>query len=64
VRDGDRERAEGQLPVGALVTEAFGDGDRAAQALVDARRPGEQRAVGRVSARQAISPVSFWYASA
>ena len=45
VRDGDGERAERQLPVGAFVPEALGDGERALQAVVDARRPREQRTV-------------------
>ena len=43
--DRDGERAERELPVGALVTELLGDGDRALEAVVDARRAGEQRAV-------------------
>ena len=46
--DRDGERAERELPVRALVAEALGRGDRAAQAEVDARRAGEQRAVRRV----------------
>ncbi len=45
VRDGDGERAERQLPVGALVPEALGDGERALEAVVDARGPGEERTV-------------------
>ena len=43
--DGDGETTEGELPVGSLVAEPLGDGERALQAVVDAGRPGEQRAV-------------------
>ena len=45
VGDGDRERAERELPVGPFVIELLRDRDGAPQAQVDARRPGEQRAV-------------------
>ncbi len=45
VRDRDGERAERQLPVGTVVPEPLGDRERALQAVVDARRPGEQGAV-------------------
>jgi hypothetical protein len=39
------ERAQRQLPVRSLVAEVLGDGDRAPQAGVEARRAGEERAV-------------------
>ena len=45
MRDGDGERTERELPVGALPAQPFGGRDRAAQRRVDARRAGQQRAL-------------------